>query len=139
MPTDQWKEGRQGAASLCYGILTPAQWPWVVEHHRRVGIRASVAASIEPELQERLLERHWDLGATVEHALSLPLPLELGPAQAAIEAVVQAKQWRVWTVHAETLVGLGQEGHQQLLSWLGDHHARIWCAPQRDIAAWLAS
>lgn len=57
----------------------------------------------------------------------------------AIEAVVQTGAWAIWCLDHAALKDLGQSGHRELLQWLGTHHARIWCAPVRDIATWQPS
>lgn len=54
----------------------------------------------------------------------------------AIEEVVGQGRWGVWRLDAATLERWTPAGHARLLRWLGDHHARIWCAPIRDIGTW---
>lgn len=56
--------------------------------------------------------------------------------QAAMEATAAAGAWGIWRFNQNALDKLGEKEHQQLLSWLGDNHARIWCAPVRDISRW---
>ena len=67
---------------------------------------------------------------------SLPVVGEFEELQAAMEATAVAGGWGLWRFDSSALDGLGTEGHRRLLSWLGDNHARIWCAPVRDISAW---
>lgn len=75
--------------------------------------------------------------------LSQPLPArwlpdQLQEAKDAITGIVDSGQWIIWLVDAATLDRMGTTQHHQLMQWLGDHHARIWCAPIRDIANWKA-
>ncbi|MCC5829794.1 MAG: hypothetical protein JJU36_10150 [Phycisphaeraceae bacterium] len=56
-----WKEGRAGAASLCYRRLPAPRLERIAAHHAAVGIRATVACDrVSPPLRE-LAARHWDL------------------------------------------------------------------------------
>jgi len=69
----------------------------------------------------------------------LPLNPAGGPVEALmerIESVVAEEQWIIVRLNGADIDGLGENGHRTLLSWLGDHHARIWCAPVIDIYAW---
>ncbi len=73
--------------------------------------------------------------------LSQPLPArwlpgQLQDAKDAVTGIVDSRQWAIWLVDAATLDRMGTAQHRQLMQWLGDHHARIWCAPIRDIANW---
>jgi hypothetical protein len=69
-----WKEGRTGAASLCYVGLATTTLEWVAAHHARVGIRATVVARGDEPLLAALADRNWDLAlgsdASVEDALA---------------------------------------------------------------------
>ncbi len=187
----RWKEGRAGAASLCYLGLAPSSLAEVARHHAAVGIRATVACLSGVSGLDVLVERNWDLalwrtpvdpllparltsldgrtergwvdppseppadatgclyrvsmdaGSVPTPAPSLAsmlpsrtLPAEVEAAQEAIERIVAEEGWAIWRIGEEQLARLGSEGHARLLSWLGDHHARIWCAPVRDIATW---
>ena len=76
--------------------------------------------------------------------LARPLPMlpsegSLPAAQDAFEHVVSRGHWGLVQVTGEDLDRLTMDDHRRLLSWLGDHHARIWCAPVRDIATWRPS
>ncbi len=64
------------------------------------------------------------------------LPTGQEAARQAIEAVVERQAWAIWRIDAAVLADLGRPGHAAVLRWLGDEHARIWCAPIRDIHAW---
>lgn len=180
-----WKEGRVGAASLCYVALDPTELLRVAAPHARVGIRATVAChQVVPPLSE-LAARNWDLarapdaapetfdgptrrvrllasddapGERLEQDLllvadrpgSIPHPYpdlrEPVPSQPApqtvdalidgIEAVVLAGAWAIWRIDGPRLGAWSDAELDRLLSWLGQHHARIWCAPIRDIATW---
>ncbi|MCC5844464.1 MAG: hypothetical protein JJU05_09450 [Verrucomicrobia bacterium] len=183
-----WKEGRQGAVSLCYLGLNPPERDWVLAHHAAVGIRASrVCDRAEPCLSLPV-ERNWDLLSDREDAdlhtalsaldgrsergcfvpethpavpagtlytlstreevieapepdLSKPLPSFAVSADADfvldwIECVVAKGHWLILRLDAKCLSEMNRAGHQTLLQRLGDHHARIWCAPVRDIATW---
>lgn len=181
MPTGPWKEGRCGAASLCYWQLTAEQHSWVLDHHQAVGIRATMAMPADQAHAKECTERNWDCAlladaetansgaghiwlqappypATLTNAAYLAhlgpgcmpapqavttsaLPAQYLPpclelAQGAIETVVAQQAWAIWYCDGPQLAALRKEAHRQLLSWLGDHHARIWCAPIRDIANW---
>jgi hypothetical protein len=136
-----WKEGRAGAASLCYVGLDEGRLAGVAERHGGVGIRATVvvadAASADPLLRE-LAERNWDIA---HGSLPETLPLTAAPHDAdelmrGIEAVVGRADWAVWRIDAAALDALGDAGHERLMRWLGEHHGRIWCAPVRDVAEW---
>lgn len=131
-----WKEGRHGAASLCYVEIGDETLAWVAEHHARVGIRATLASHGTPPLGSLLAGRNWELTASPPpgHAL----PAGSADAQTAIAACAQTGAWRVWLIDAASLAACGVAGHSQLLGWLGSQHARIWCAPVRDIAAFRA-
>lgn len=146
-----WKEGRQGAASLWYESLSESDLTWVAEHHAAVGIRASVSPSDGP-LAEVLVGRRWDLRSQPPDLLpgiqvapprppQVPLrgqfaPADPAQARAAIEAVVHAAAWAIWRIDSRTLSAWGRAEHRRLLSWLGDQHASIWCAPIADIDGW---
>lgn len=76
-----------------------------------------------------------------EPDLSKPLPSFATPADVDlildwIEAEVAKGRWLILRVDHACLREMGREAHQRLLQCLGDHHARIWCAPVRDIAVW---
>ena len=133
----RWKEGRHGAASLCYDGVGGEVLAWVAAHHARVGIRATLIAHGDEALHATLTGRNWELvsGPPAGQAA----PAGAAAAQAAIAAVAEAGDWGVWCIDAATLAGWGVDGHSHLLGWLGSQHARIWCAPRRDIAAWLAA
>lgn len=146
-----WKEGRHGAASLWYEPLPESELAWVAEHHAAVGIRAS-AGTVDGPLAGILAGRRWDLRPAPPDLLpgtqgapprptGLRLRGQFAPAdpiaaQAAIEAVVRAAEWAIWRIDAHTLSSWGRAGHRRLLSWLGDRHASIWCAPVADIDGW---
>ncbi|MEX0652609.1 MAG: hypothetical protein WD534_02560 [Phycisphaeraceae bacterium] len=68
---------------------------------------------------------------------SMPTRPDVTALMAEIDAVVAGGQWAVWRFDAATVKALGEQAHARLLRWLGDHHARIWCAPIRDIVAWM--
>lgn len=186
MPTGLWKEGRSGAASLCYWQLSLEQQSWVLAHHQAVGIRATLAVSAGETHPHECGERNWDCAlledasatdtdpaveagriclqappypasltsaaylvqlcpgrlATPQAVTAAALPSQYLPprcdlAQVAIESVVQQQAWAIWHCDGTQLAALGRESHRQLLSWLGDHHARIWCAPVFDIVRWV--
>ncbi|MCC5850310.1 MAG: hypothetical protein JJU29_19670 [Verrucomicrobia bacterium] len=187
-PTGPWKEGREGAASLCYIDLQPEELDHVLRHHAAVGIRASLVCNdLHPNLSLPA-ERNWDLVAGREDPdllsglqkldgcpergcflptdslsdparflyrlgtsdgvipspgpdLSAPLPSRKAPADTdmllnGIEADVGKAHWGVWRIDSAILAEMGVTAHERLLQKLGDHHARIWCAPIRDIAGW---
>lgn len=60
-------------------------------------------------------------------------PLDPASLRARIEAERASGAWSIWRVDAATLDAWGDAGHLALLRWLGEEHARIWCAPVRDI------
>ena len=131
----RWKEGRYGAASLCYDGVDGAALAWVTAHHARVGIRATLAGCGDEEMLATLAARNWELMATAPAGRTTPARAD--EAQAAIASLAEAEDWGVWRIDDATLAGWGVDGHSRLLGWLGSQHARIWCAPCRDIAAWL--
>lgn len=64
MHNGPWKEGRLGAVSLCYCDPAPEALSWIIEHHRAVGIRATLALTTVDALSAHLpllVERNWDL------------------------------------------------------------------------------
>ncbi len=67
---------------------------------------------------------------------SFALPVDMDQAKRAIDRVVSEGQWAIWRVDGPTFSEMSHESHRRLLQWLGEHHARIWCAPVRDIATW---
>ncbi len=137
-----WKEGRLCAASLLYLNPRPDQAAWIAEHHAAVGIRASIQGA-PPAISETLALRNWDLrdpGTALPKKSdpNLPQPrTEHDPAtiQTLIAAAKPTGEWLIWEFTPETLDHLGPAGHKALLQWLGDEHARVWCAPIKDIAA----
>lgn len=64
---------------------------------------------------------------------SLPAPVDGDAIQALIESVMARQHWVILRLDGLALNTLGLPAHQTLLQWLGTHHARIWCAPVRDI------
>ncbi len=68
---------------------------------------------------------------------SMPSPDSLPAWQAEIEAAMSQHHWGIWRIDAAGLDALTLRTHANLLRWLGDHHARIWCAPIFDIHRWL--
>lgn len=183
---DTWKEGRHGAASLCYAGLTEPDLARIVPLHARVGIRATLLVPPPVRVPPLLAGRNWEIAPdplqTVHpdgvvapegdalsarmvpappqlpqsakdapascmisrHAPRLSSPLPTIPADPdphafrdAVEAVVAEGAWVIWWIPRATLHEWGEEGFAGILRWLGDHHARIWCAPVRDIAQWL--
>jgi hypothetical protein len=172
-----------------------------MEHHSKVGIRATLACVNTPQEIDKLVERNWDLAvngdeqqaaataaslrerdgrdtrgwvspmadaldsqsrllggrndfvlyrvALKEGVITQPQPLldrplpaqwlpsTLNEAMRAIDVVVMASHWAIWLVDAHRLDCLEAAQHQRLLHWLGEHHARIWCAPIRDVATWV--
>ncbi|MEI7766424.1 MAG: hypothetical protein WCJ97_03190 [Phycisphaerae bacterium] len=64
---------------------------------------------------------------------SLPVLADGNAMQALIESVVTQQQWVIVRMDGPALTALGLPAHQALMQWLGTHHARIWCAPIRDI------
>lgn len=48
-------------------------------------------------------------------------------------------QWSIWRIDSHVLDAMGDADHASLLTWLGEHHSRIWCAPVRDIAQFRAA
>jgi hypothetical protein len=84
------------------------------------------------------------LGAIADPA-SLTDPLPSQPAndvaelRATIESDAGSGAWRIWRMDEATLEAIGPADHRALLQWLGENHARIWCAPAADIAAWCAA
>lgn len=80
------------------------------------------------------------IGSIAHPGASGPLPTlsaepDVTAMQDSIETVVATAGWAIWRITPDHLDAWGSAGHRRLLSWLGDHHARIWCAPVRDIAA----
>ena len=133
-----WKEGRQGAASLCYRDISAATLTWVLAHHAAVGIRATLVGCSDEDLAATARQRNWDLA---EHA---PADVQRADADARvlrqrIDGVASAGDWAVWLLEEATLTQMGEAGHADLLRWLGDEHARIWCAPVKDISAFAAA
>ncbi len=133
----RWKEGRHGAASLCYVGVSSEDLAWVAAHHARVGIRATLIAHGDAALHTVLAGRNWELTSAPPAGQAAPAGSD--EAQAAVAAVAEAGDWGVWHIDAAILAGWGVDGHSRVLGWLGSQHARIWCAPHRDIAAWLAA
>jgi hypothetical protein len=139
--TGPWKEGRLCAASLFYPAPRADQIAWVADNHSAVGIRASVTRCPE-SLADTLAKRNWDLRDTLTPSPNGPrhrTESDAGTVQAAIAAAKPTGEWIIWEFPAETLDKLGPAGHRALLQWLGDEHAKVWCAPIKDIAAWNAS
>ncbi len=62
-----WKEGRAGAASLCYLGLSPEQIEVAAKHHAAVGIRATIACAGADAALAELARCNWDL-AVAAHA-----------------------------------------------------------------------
>jgi hypothetical protein len=118
-----WKEGRATAVSLCYVGLTPAQLAIVTANHFRVGIRATVA----------LAGRNWDVVLPEQVADTGTLVTDVTGLRKRIEAACRDSRWTIWRLDGEAVDALGAEGHAAILNWLGQEHARIWCAPIRDI------
>lgn len=194
MPTygdGPWKEGRAGAASLCYLNPSGPHLAALADMHARVGIRATLATATPGDLGPELVKRNWDLAlpspdadaevaarlfaldgrpvrgvvcpgaaplgasahalyrlsfmpGTLSAAEALPADLPtLAPStnaedvMAAVDAVVRQRRWGIWVFGDAALSALGSDGHARLLSWLGGHHGRVWCAPVRDIAAYV--
>lgn len=133
----RWKEGRHGAASLCYDGIGGETLAWVAAHHARVGIRATLVVRGDEAIHATLAARNWELASTPPDGMAAPTGA--AEAQAAITAVAEAGGWGVWRIDAAVLAAWGADGHSGLLGWLGSQHARIWCAPRRDIAAWQAA
>lgn len=125
-----WKEGRATAVSLCYVGLTSAQLESVTRNHFSVGIRATVVGTLTPEMRQTLTAKNWDLAVAEPHGA---LCAEEAGLRARIEAACRDPAWTVWRLDGEVLDALGEAGHAALLNWLGQEHARIWCAPVRDI------
>lgn len=75
-----WKEGRSGGASLCYISPDPETLRWVMEHHAKVGIRATVAGVVAADLERLARERNWDL-ASLAGSLGGHRPLEERPSE----------------------------------------------------------
>jgi hypothetical protein len=137
MPSLRWKDGREGAATLCYFQPSEEMLIWIATNHFAVGIRATVITTQNTNLVSKIIQKNWDVCPSLQpewETESLPSTCEA--AQLAIESVVKAGGWSCWIMKAETWTA---PTHRSLLSWLGDHHARIWCAPRRDIAAWIAA
>ena len=130
----RWKEGRHGAASLCYDGIGGEALAWVAAHHARVGIRATLVTRGDEAIHATLAGRNWELASAPPDGTAAPAGA--AEAQAAIAAVAEAGGWGIWRIDAAALAAWGADGHSRLLGWLGSQHARIWCAPRRDIAAW---
>jgi hypothetical protein len=125
-----WKEGRQVAVSLCYVAPTPAQLEFVAANHARVGIRATVVNGPAGELLQTLAGRNWDL-TTAEPAGMVSA--EAAGLRERVEKACTGNDWTIWRLDGAVLTALGAEAHGALLNWLGQEHARVWCAPVRDI------
>ena len=67
---------------------------------------------------------------------SFAAPTELGLVLDWIHAVVNAGHWLILRIDDKHLSEFGEATHRKLLRRLGDEHARIWCAPIRDIATY---
>ena len=150
----KWKEGRQGAASLCYLTLREDQLEAVARHHAAVGIRASIYGADGLPLRQTLSERNWHLFHTPPVFASQPLtiapppallpdplpahpaPVDLQEIQRQTESAVRQAHWVIWLIDSKGFDALTPGSHEKLLRWLGDHHARIWCAPINNIAAY---
>lgn len=124
-----WKEGRATAVSLCYVGLSAAQLEFVTRNHFSVGIRATVVGALPAELRQTLTQRNWDLAAAEP-------PGMLCADRIHVEAACTKPAWTIWRLDSEVLDALGDAGHAGLLNWLGQEHARAWCAPVRDIQAY---
>jgi hypothetical protein len=125
-----WKEGRATAVSLCYVNLTPAQLAFVTANHFRVGIRATVASNTTID---ELAKRNWDLVLPGDVAATGTLVTDVTGLRESIEAACRSDGWTIWRLDAKAVEELGATGHAALLNWLGQEHARVWCAPIRDI------
>ena len=78
-----------------------------------------------------------------EPDLAKPLPSFSAPPDAGhlldrTQRTLETGDWLILRLHGRCLTGMGPAAHQTLLHRLGDFHARIWCAPVRDIAQWKA-
>lgn len=65
---------------------------------------------------------------------SFPAPADVSLVLDWIEAVVQKGRGLILRIDTACISEMGPDQHRRLLQRLGDHHARIWCAPIRDIA-----
>jgi len=154
IPKGPWKEGRVAAASLCYAAPRSDQLDLIAANHAAVGIRATLESGAN-EVPALFAERNWHLatakaagvgeGSMSPPGVPLPSPLicRVAPSDgrqiiASIEETVPSGLWTIWRIEPAVLDEMGPHGHATLLKRLGDQHARIWCAPVRDIAEWHA-
>jgi len=137
--TGPWKEGRLCAATLLYINPTETQMAWVAANHQAVGIRATVVGAPDAFASE-LRARNWDLREQPpEPGTAAPAKRSGVTADRVREHVAADKAtgaWSAWEWDRDRLDTLGAEAHASLLRWLGEEHARVWCAPLRDIADW---
>lgn len=76
-----------------------------------------------------------------EPDLTKPLPSFAAPPDVGllldwIWSVVLNAGWLILRMDDTCVNQMGLAAHQKLLQRLGDEHARIWCAPIRDVAQW---
>lgn len=131
-----WKEGRVSAVSLFYDLPDAESLLWVIEHHAAVGIRATWRR--RPDEEETLLRsRAWDVRESVPEGVPPPRPAPPQPQELmdSVEKEVPLAGWSIWRFDSNALASMGREAHATLLRRLGDNHARLWCAPIRDVAA----
>jgi hypothetical protein len=143
-------EGLKEAAAVVernWDVVTISEDPEMLEalylqdgrDHR--GFYAAVSPPGEPaNFLYRLINREDVLTKRCPD-LSTPLPVSHAPADPdgilqKIEEVVVRGQWMILRMDEACFTQLSIEGHKRLLQYLGDLHARIWCAPIRDIACW---
>jgi hypothetical protein len=131
-----WKEGRATAVSLCYIGLTPAQLAIVTANHFRVGIRATL---VSREANTELAGRNWDVVLPEQVADAGTLVADVTGLRERMEAACRSGSWTIWRLDGEAVNSLGAQGHAALLDWLGQEHARIWCAPIHDISQFRTS
>jgi len=67
---------------------------------------------------------------------SVPCPGSVTALMREVEAVVADEKWLIMRLTGDDIDTLSHGEHARLLSWLGDHHSRIWCAPVMDIFQW---
>lgn len=147
-----WKENRVGAVSLVYEGLDDATWKWVIAHHAAVGIRGCAPPPLSQETHAELTRKNWDLAARsfVNNTSLLPnlggawpdplpytTPTDLPSLQSRVEEAMSLNRGLVLKWNPQQLATLGPIAHQALLRWLGDHHARIWCAPLSNLESYF--
>jgi hypothetical protein len=147
-----WKENRAGAVSLIYDGLDDATWQWVIAHHADVGIRGCAPPPLAPGIHAELTRKNWDvsargfvntdsllphLGGTWPDPIPYAATTDLHSLQSRVEEAMSRNLGIVFKWDLPQLTALGATTHHALLRWLGDHHARIWCAPLSNLESYF--